>query len=346
MRTYILPSKDASIYQIYPSVNTGLGEILEVGKTIKLADQNMMYSSGSVRSLISFDISNQSGYPESAKYYLRLYLASAENVNRYQELKVYPISRNWIEGSGYRYQDVQNVSDGVTWQSASKSQNWDTSGSDYVLTPNASASLSEFPLQDVRIDVTNIVKPVILGTNLTPWNGMVLMYPTSDETDAANRGNIKFFSSNTHTIFSPKLEIVYSDQIFNTGSLKQIPNGNVTIFPKNLKEAYTQGEVDKVYLVVRDPYPDKRFDEKQRYRNMYYLPSESYYRITDQVSGVTLQDFDQYSAISCDNSGSYFILDTNGLEVNRYYTVDLKVKKQNLVFFPEFTYTFKIDNND
>lgn len=346
MRTYILATKDASIYQQYASRNTGLDEILEIGKQIRPLDRNDSYSSGSVRALISFDISNQSAYPATAKYYLRLYLANANDVNRYQTIEVYPVSRNWIEGSGYFYQDIKNVSDEVTWTKATSTVSWSLAGGDFVINPSTSKTLSEFPLQDVRIEVTNIIAPVVSNSNTTTWYGLILKFPTADENDSRNVGNIKFFSSNTHTVFAPRLEIVWDDQSFNTGSLKPIPNGDVRIVPKNIKQAYTHGEIDKVYFVVRDPYPDKRFDEKQRYRNMYYLPSESYYRVRDQVSGMILQDFDQYSAISCDTSGSYFVLDTSGMEINRTYEIDLKVKKNNLVFFPEFNYTFRIDNND
>lgn len=346
MRTYILPSKDASIYERYPTANSGLDEILELGKVIKSEDQSIMYASGSVRSLITFNVDNSLNYPADAKYYLRLYIATANNINRYQTIEIYPLSSSWVEGSGYSYQDVQNVSDGVSWQSSSKNQSWELFGGDYIFTPSASIQLSQFPLEDLRIDVTDIIRPIISGSNTFVWNGLLLKFPTQDELDSSNKGNIKFFSSNTHTVFTPTLEIVYNDQVFVTGSLKPIPNGNVTIIPKNIKEAYTKGEIDKVYFIVRDPYPDKRFDAKQRYRNMYYLPSESYYRIRDQVSGVVLQDFDQYSAISCDVSGSYFTVDTTGMEVNRVYEIDLKVKKGGLVFFPEFNYTFAIDKND
>lgn len=346
MRTYLTPTQDATIYQRYPSNNSGLDEILEIGKQIKPLDGSGKYASGSVRILMNFAISSGSAYPATAKYYLKLYLANANEVNRYQKIEVYPVSRSWEEGSGYFYQDVKNVSDQVTWDKATASTSWSLAGGDFVTSPSASKTLSDFPLQDVRIDITDIIKPVISGSNTTPWYGLLLKFPTADETSSLNTGNLKFFSSNTHTIFSPKLEIVYNDQSFSTGSLKPIPNGNVTVIPKNIKQAYTQGEIDKIYFVVRDLYPDKRFDEKKRYRNMYYLPSESYYRIKDQVSGITIQDFDQYSPINCDQSGSYITLDTTDMEINRQYVIDLKVKSNGLVFFPEFDYTFTIDRND
>ena len=187
---------------------------------------------------------------------------------------------------------------------------------------------------------------MVSGSNITPWNGIVIKFTDADETSSANMGNIKVFSGNTHTIFAPTLEIVYNNQVFITGSLKPIPSNYVTVIPRNLREAYTVGEIDKIYLVIRDPYPDKRFDNVQRYRSTYYLPSSSYYRVRDSVSGVILADFDQYSAINCDTSGSYFMLDTTMFEMNRYYTIDLKVVGNNTTFFPEFNYTFKIDNDD
>jgi hypothetical protein len=346
MRTFLPTSQDATIYERYPTLNTGLDEIIEVGKIIKSLDGPNQYASGSTRMLIQFDIPSLQQYPASSKYYLNLRIANATNVNRYQKLEVYPVSQSWVEGSGYFYQDVRNAEDGVTWIDRSNTAAWVTSGSNYTTTISASYIFSKVPIEDVKIDVTNLIAPVVSGSNTTPWNGLILKFPMDDELDSTNIGNIKFFSGNTHTIFAPKLEIVQINQTFTTGSLKRIPNGNVTIVPKNIKEAYTLGEIDKVYLVVREPYPDRKFDATQRYRNIYYLPSESYFRIRDQVADTVIYDFDQYSAINCDASGSYIILDTSGLDVNRYYTLDLKVKSNGLVFFPEFNYTFKIDTNE
>jgi hypothetical protein len=345
MRTFLPTSQDATIYERYPTLNTGLDEIIEVGKIIKSLDGPNQYASGSTRMLIQFDIPSLQQYPTSSKYYLNLRIANATNVNRYQKLEVYPVSQSWVEGSGYFYQDVQNAEDGVTWIDRSTTATWATSGSNYTTAISASYTFSKVPIEDVKIDITNLIAPVVSGSNITPWNGLILKFPATDELDSTNRGNIKFFSGNTHTIFAPKLEIVQVDQTFVTGSLKRIPNGNVTIVPKNIKEAYTLGEVDKVYLVVREPYPDRKFDATSRYRNVYYLPSESYYRVRDQVADMVLYEFDQYSAINCDSSGSYILLDTSGLEVNRYYTLDLKVKSSGLVFFPEFNYTFKVDSD-
>lgn len=345
MRTFITSSQDATIYERYSSINTGLDEILEVGKVIKSLDGESMYASGSTRFLINFDIPSANQYPSSSLYFLNLKLANSDQVNRYQKLEVYSVTKEWIEGSGYFYQDIKNVKDGVSWYSASRLESWATGGGDFSLNVTSSCVLTKIPLEDIKINVTELISPVVQGINSVPWNGLIVKFPMEDELDQNNIGNIKFFSGNTHTIFSPKLEVVWNDQSFVTGSLKSIPGSNISILPKNIKETYLKGERDKIYLVVRDMFPDKRFDAVQRYRSMYYLPSESYFRIKDDVSNVVIYDFDQYSAINCDSSGSFFVLDTSALEINRYYSVDIKIKTADLVFFPKFNYSFKIDDN-
>jgi hypothetical protein len=343
MRTFLTTTQDTTIYKRFPTLNTGLDEILEVGKLVGSIDGDVVYSRAAVRSLLDFNINSGSNYPTSSEYYLNLYIANTQNVNRYQTIEIYPITSTWIEGSGYRYQDVTNAEDGATWLQAQPAVSWSISGSDFSTSITSSYEFSQVPITDVRINVTDIVAPYVVGTG--SFYGLLMKFPDADEANQKNKGNIKFFSGNTHTVFEPRLEIVWPTGSFETGSLKPIPNGNVTIIPRNLKEAYTQGEIDKVRLVVRDPYPDKNFDATQRFRNQYYLPSGSYYRITDEVSGIKLADFDVYSPIECDVTGSYIMLDTTGLTVDRYYKIELKVTSNSLVFFPEFNYTFTVDSD-
>lgn len=345
MRTFLKATQDATIYQRYSGSNSGLDEILEVGKVKLSTDVNNMFASSSARILLNFNIPSNNQYPSQSVYYLNLRIANATTVDRNQRIEVFPISSSWSEGSGYFYQDVRNSQDGATWVTSDTDTSWSTAGGDYSTAVSASYTVSEFPITDLRINVTNIIAPVVSGSNTIPWNGLLIKFPNADETNSRNIGNIKLFSSNTHTIFEPTIEIAYNSQTFITGSLKPIPQRKFTVVPKNLKESYTLGEVDKIYLVVRDVYPDRRFDAVQRFKTTYYLPSSSYYRIRDQQSGAILYDFDQYSAIECDQSGSYIMLDTSGLQVNRHYDIDIKVVGNNVVLFPDFDYTFKVDKN-
>jgi hypothetical protein len=343
MRTFLKTKQDATIYERFPNLNTGLDEILEVGKLAQPTDGGNIFTQASVRFLLDFDIISGS-YPPEAQYFLNLYIANTLNVNRYQELLVHPVTSSWVEGSGYRFQDVLNAKDGTTWLDSSPNTQWSTPGGDFNDVVDATFEFKDVPITDVKIDVTDLLSPVNDGS-VSSWNGLILKFPNEDEGDQTNIGNIKFFSGNTHTVFEPRLEIVWNDQQFITGSLKPIPNSRIKITPKNLKQAYTRGEMDKIYLIVRDPFPDKRFDATQRFKNIYFLPSGSFFRITDEVSGVKIFDFDQFSAISCDPTGSYIKLDTSGLDIDRFYKIELKVTTNDTVFFPKFEYTFKVDSD-
>lgn len=334
MKRFIKPIYDATIYAGYPTINTGLDEILEVGKDVVKREP--------VRALINFDTPEITAIPTGSVVYLNLYIANATAIHRYSTLDVFLVSGSWREGSGYFYQDVKNVSDGTTWLTRLTGSLWETAGGDFDNTTSASFVFTDVPRSSrVQVDITSLITSV----DSANWGGLIVKFSDSAESDTTNVGNIKFFSTNTHTIFTPRIEIVQYDQTFSTGSLKPIETATINIAARNIKEAYTIGETDKIYLVVRDKYPDKRFDAVQRYRNQYYLPSESYYRIRDQLTDTEIFSFDAASAVHCDPSGSYITLDTSGLEINRYYDIELKVKTTHRVFFPEFKYTFKIDND-
>jgi hypothetical protein len=343
MRTFLKTKQDATIYERFPNLNTGLDEILEVGKLAQPSDGGNIFTQASVRFLLDFDITSGS-YPAEAQYFLNLYIANTLNVNRYQEILVHPVSSSWSEGSGYRFQDILNATDGATWLDSNSNTQWNTPGGDFNNMIGSSYEFTNVPITDVKIDVTDLLSLVNAGSG-SSWDGLIVKFPNEDEGDQTNIGNIKFFSGNTHTVFEPRLEIVWNDQQFITGSLKPIPGSRIKITPKNLKQAYTRGEMDKIYLIVRDPFPDKRFDATQRFKNVYFLPSGSFFRITDEVSGVKIFDFDQFSAISCDPTGSYIKLDTSGLDIDRFYKIELKVTSNDTVFFPKFEYTFKVDSD-
>jgi len=146
-----------------------------------------------------------------------------------------------------------------------------------------------------------------------------------DENDYTNKSNIKVFSTQTHTIHQPTLEIAWDSQVFSTGTLQAIPSLNVKIVPSNLRETYTKGDVDKVNLVVRDQYPLRSFDSTLRYKNKYYLPATSYYSIVDIQSNTTVIPFDDYSKIDTNVTGSYIVLDTTPLYNGRFYKLKIKV---------------------
>jgi hypothetical protein len=329
MKKFLTASKDTTLYQAYPRINAGLDEILEIGKVIdtsEIGSGSSAYLTGSARTLIYFDLPTTASVFSGSSYYLNLKLANAQKVKRNQQILVYKVSQSWDEGSGYLYQTPNNVNDGATWQQVTSAVSWSNQGGDF-LTASVSQStvLSEYPLQDLRIDVTNILQPIVSQSLQNTFYGLAIQFPSTDENDNNNEGVIKIFSTQTHTIYQPTLEITWDNQQFVTGSLLPIPSLDVKIVPSNLKENYTKGDITRISLVVRDMFPLKSFDSTLRYKNKYYLPTSSFFSIVDTQSNTTIVDFDSGAKINTDSVGSYIVLDTNPLYKGRFYTLKFKV---------------------
>lgn len=346
MRTILTASKDTTLYQAYRNNNAGLDEILEIGKVIdtSVPTSSTAYATGSARTLLQFELPTTASVPATASYFLNLRLANADNVKRNQQILIYQVSRSWDEGSGYFYQDIQNVEDGATWARCTSAVSWSSAGGDF-LTGSTSQSivLSSYPLQDIRVDVTNILQPIVSQSLQNTFYGLGLRFPTADEQDSTNKGNVKVFSTQTHTIYQPTLEVVWESQTVVTGSLLPIPTLNVKVVASNLRETYTKGDVDKVTFVVRDQYPVKSFDSVLRYKNRYYLPTSSYFSVVDAQSNTTIIPFDNYSKVDADASGSYVILDTSPLYSGRFYTLKIKVVTGNYSRILDTDTLFKVE---
>jgi len=250
-------------------------------------------------------------------------LAHAEHLTTDETLLVYPVSSSWVEGSGYFYQRIYNSEDGATWDSPDSGSSWAASGSDWISTPSSSVTLDQFPLHDLRIDVTDIVMQ--WTGSVIENHGFLLKLNDTPEDLSSNKARVSFFSRQTHTIYQPTLEFCWSAQVTSSGSLTAMPSTTVEISPKNLPLYYTKGEVRKLYFNVRDKFPRKSYDGLQRFRNMYYLPTGSQAEIRDAQSGMVVIPFDQYSTLDTDSSGSFFLMDTTPMEKYRFYNIRLKV---------------------
>ena len=344
-RVFITASSDASIYERYANLNTGRDEILEVGKK----QDKLEIVNGRVRSLIKFTLTDLFGAPTSSDVHLSLKVANATKLNQNELVYVYPVSRSWEEGSGYFEQSPIKSDDGATWTTYASGSNWSGSleipghgdGGDFKLTPVVSASVTDIRNDEFRINVTDVVQPMISGSSKSSNYGLLLTFSGSAEADINNTGNLKFFSRQTHTVHAPVLELVWSNQSFATGSLKTLSSLDIEIAPRNMKAQYSAGAVSKMYFTVRDKYPAKVYSNTRRFSNKYYLPSGSIYTIVDAGSGTTVVPFDDYSHLDCDATGSYVMLDTKPLHKNRFYELSLKVTLSSEVYFTR-PFRFKI----
>lgn len=358
----IYPYKDTTIYEATNSKfqNTGKDEILEVTKFYdELGGNNFI---GNSRILIQFDLSditdmiNADIIPTSSEFYLNLTSTEQTEVLTEYSLEVYTVSESWAEGIGkYNYTPI-NV-DGSSWVNRNDTTDWQTTHIDSAVTSswvitqgganwftasldntNYSQSFKKY-VNDLNVEVTEYVYDWI-NTNRVN-NGFIIKRPDSSESDNIKYGSSKFFSTETHTIYVPTLEIRWDNSVFQTGSLQPLQSDNILLYTKNLLKEYKESSKAKIRLVGRDRYPIKTFSNKSPQTNIKYLPQTTYYQVRDVETNLIILPFSDYTKVSCDSNGNYFDFWFNTLQPERYYQFEFKVQTDEYTkYFNE--YYFKV----
>lgn len=306
------------------------------------------------RALLQFDLTEVSksvaaGKITNPKFYLNLKVCESVEVPLSYTLYAYPISESWSMGTGYKY-DGASYSDGVSWKFVDGvSKTWYTgslidcsgggvwwnsagvkeSGSGFTahaFNPNGYGASQSFDYQsgDVRMDITNMTMAWISGSIRN--NGLIVMH--SDESGSIDYGTMKFFSKETNTIYSPYVDVAWSDAQIDTGSADPIQIKDCVINMKNMTKEYKFGSLVRMDVTARKRYPIKTFTNKlSDYLAPYYLPTSSYYQIKDAESEEVVMPYDDYTQLSFDGNGNYFMLDTTGLPVERYFKVEIRTEQ-------------------
>ena len=374
MHYFEFATKDTTLYEESQSLNSGLDEILEVRKD-KNADGSVIYVS---RALIKFDLTyiSQSvvdGLISSPTYYLNLYDANSQALNISQKLYAYPVSQSWDVGSG-RQDSNPIIEDGASWRyrdNGTTETQWSSvytgsggtwySGSDGQYSLEASQSFTH-EAADVRMDVTGIVNNWIYSGSSYANEGFMLKRSGSignsdsslPEGDTTHYGRFVFFSRDTHTIYQPKLEVVWNDSKWATGSLSALSSDNLSdmvFYMRGFRPEYKENSKVKFRLVGRERYPEATYSTGQYstgYSTAKYLPSGStYYQIRDAYTEEVVIPFGSGSVISCDSTGNYFNLWMKGLQSERFYKIEYKVvsgsgtSDETIQFFDE-KHSFKV----
>jgi hypothetical protein len=348
----IFPEKDATIYSYYPLTNTGIDEILEVS-TYESTFQGTRQAS---RALIKFStseivdaITNKvSG--SSYKAFLKLYLATASEIPTNYKIECYPVSGAWEMGTG-RLANYPSTENGVSWNKKTMSSAWVNSGSDWFTSSVASQSFAYNDEKDIELNVTTAVS-AFHAYETNPFaavkiqnEGFILKHSSSIEFSTASAPfELKYFSSDTHTIYPPCLEIRWDDSTFVTGSSVVTTNHKAVVSLKNNKAEFQQDSINKFRLGVRDQYPPRTFNANQLYiTGSQLLPSASYWAIKDLDTEEWIVDFDTtYTKISADPTSSFFTVHMNGLQPERFYKILIKsVIDGSTIIFDE-DYIFKV----
>jgi hypothetical protein len=342
----IYPSKDSTIYENNISMNTGIDSILEIENGLSGSESGYKYNT---RILIKFDLTQISQSIVSGaisasggvgNFYLNLFVTEAEEIPLDYTIYAYPISQSWDMGIG-KSDDVPITTDGVSWRyrdgfgktqwttssfaaDSTGSYNINAGGATWYTASVASQSFS-YQNADVKMNVTNIVKQWLSGS--IPNEGFIIKRSDSDESGSTpNGGNIRFFSRDTHTVYPPKLETMWDDNIYVTSGLTELTAEDFMIYTKDLNGYYPSGSRAKIRIVGRETYPTKTYSTSSEMLTVKYLPTSSYYCVKDDRTQQIIVPFDEnYTKISCDSTGNYIDLWMNSFQPDRYYRLLFKV---------------------
>ena len=345
--------KDATLYESAPDANTGIDELLEIGKRLDFEGETLLKS----RAVLKFDMSEISAslskYGKTVndcKFILNLYTSHAKNLPADYTIFSKLVGENWINGTGF---ESNPTTDGVSWNYPISSSALWISGSQNVRIGSSSLYISgsggggnylyrsgsgntsglitsesfSYRTTDLNINVTNSVKIWLSGSDgyVIPNNGFLLQYSDTNEINNSVSGYIRFFSRETHTIYVPRLTMYWDNSTFTTGSLSSVNTDSYTTYTQ-VKPSYKDTEIAKIRIYGRDKYPQKSPTNLFPIQTVKHLPATTYYTVLDAATDETIIPYDDiYTKVSCDSTSNFIYLDLNGFMPERYYRLELKV---------------------
>jgi len=325
----IYPEKDTYINST-PTVaglygNAGLDEILEIAGYPDPTDPATGRSNRTLIQFRSADITNavNNVITGSISASIHLSLANASELPSSYTVEAYPVSSSWTNGTG-RGNDAPVNRTGCSWKYKDAGiTEWSTLGGDFITSSVSGSVLNDLTSNhDLDIDISSIVSSHYSGSLSN--NGILLKLEDAYENYTTQSISLKYFSSNTNTIFPPYLEFKYNDTVWSS-TLSQLSTDVATISIKNNKEVYSESDVVKFRISARPKYPTRTYTTGSIYLTEYKLPQNSYYGIKDEFSGEMIVDFDPiYTKISADNTSSYFNIYMDSFQPERHYRLLIK----------------------
>ena len=203
---------------------------------------------------------------------------------------------------------------------------------------------------DTDLEVKNIIQKhsaSIYGSETFPdgvYNyGFILKTLDTVEGNASSSfGEIQYFSSNTHTIYPPKLVFKWDDSSYVLGEGGIARSGSLSISLYNNQREYNQNDIAIFRINVREKYPERTFSTTSNYLNIGYLTTTSYFSLRDAHSEREIIPFDEYTKLSADINGMYFKLYMKGLQPERYYRLLFKHVHNDGTTIYDNDYYFKV----
>ena len=204
--------------------------------------------------------------------------------------------------------------------------------------------------KDVKLNVTDIVNKhqnYLINSSTYPTGipnrGFILKYADTVETStSSSEGELQYFSSDTHTIYPPKLTFKWDDSSWNPVGTK-LTSGDIFLSLHNNKATFQRKSKQRFRLTTRKRYPDRTFTTSSNYLDIQYLPETSYYSLRDGETDEVIIPFDtSYTKLSADSDGMYFDLWMEGLQPERYYKLMFRSDDSEGIKIFDEDYIFKV----
>ena len=203
---------------------------------------------------------------------------------------------------------------------------------------------------DVNLDVTSIVlkhSASLFGGHTYPTgilnNGFIIKHPEIvEENTSSSFGEMAYFSTDTHTIYPPKLTFKWDDSSYSHSGTT-LTSGDIFLALYNNKEEFQRKSKQRFRLTTRKRYPDRTFTTTSNYIDTQYLPSTSYYSLRDGETDEVIIPFDTINTkLSADSEGMYFDLHMDGLQPERYYKFQFRTDNNDGIQIFDEDYIFKV----
>ncbi len=128
-----------------------------------------------------------------------------------------------------------------------------------------------FESSDLYMDITQIAKKWVTGSGRFENDGLILKFGDEIEGSTQTLNSLRFFGTDSNTIYVPRIHVIWDDSTFVTGSLSQISVDNLNINLK-LKKFYSQDEKARIRIYANKKYPQKNYTTQSYQTINYYLP--------------------------------------------------------------------------
>ena len=324
--------KDATLYESSPDYNTGLDEILEIGKRLGTDGSTLQKS----RSVVKFDMSEirstLSKYSvdlNDCKFLLQLYTTNAKNLPAEYTITANILAQDWINGTGFQDADPIIVN-GITWNYPSTGSMWISSsqqtqvnssslyisgsglGGSWLYQSGSGLFNQSFFNQsffsqpglgnsedfsyrptDLNIDVTDAVKLWISGSGGRLIDNNGFLLRFSDADE------LNDLITGYIRFFSRETHTIYVPKLTMYWDNSTFTTGSLTAVDLESYSAYTgvkpqykDTEIAKIRLFCRDKFPRKSPTNLFPYQTVKYLPDTTYYTVLDAATDEVIIPYD------------------------------------------------------